>query len=115
MSYSRWPKSRSQETSSPTSYDLSPNSGRRRSHQPREAFGVAHINITTGELRLDNRNLAVIRVATATDALRSASATPSDGVRLAKGSQRPHLGLTGASIWRISAEILRRVGDLADL
>jgi hypothetical protein len=60
-SLSRWRTSRFRETSSPTSWGSSPSCG----HLPRqqhEAFGVTGSSKTTGEVCLDDRNLAANRL-----------------------------------------------------
>jgi hypothetical protein len=59
---SRWRRSRSPETSSPTFCDSSPNCGRRLSWQQHEPFGVARSSKPKGEVRLDCEKSCALNV-----------------------------------------------------
>src|ERR1700678_981323 len=60
MSPSRWRRSRSRETSSPTSCGSSPNCDPRQSRHQHEAFGVTRSPEPTGEVRLDRKKFRAL-------------------------------------------------------
>ena len=61
---------------------------------------------TTGDVCLEGRKFAVIRLATQSEALPSASATRDDASVLQTDASGGNLSLAGVSIWRISIKDL---------